>query len=97
MDVDLTGPESEEERIMLMVSFQSEGFEMIFTRREHSTLTLLTPLVIYVYTTSVTKRKEFWIPNDYVIVAKQIILVTIQIYWFRPENNVLLMLIDANR
>ena len=26
--------------------------------------------------------------------AKQIVLVTIQIYWFRPENNVLLMPID---
>ena len=29
-----------------------------------------------------------------VIVAKQIVLVTIQICWFWPENNVLLMLID---
>ena len=29
-----------------------------------------------------------------VIVAKQIVLVTIQIYWCRPENNVLMMQID---
>ena len=54
----------------------------------------ITPLVIYVYTRSVTKQKESLIPNDFVIVAKQIVLVTIQIYLFRPENNVLLMLVD---
>ena len=30
-----------------------------------------------------------------VIVAKSIVLVTIQIYWFRPENNMLLMPVDA--
>ena len=29
-----------------------------------------------------------------VIVVKQIVLVTIQIYWFQPKNNVLLVLID---
>ena len=29
-----------------------------------------------------------------VIVVKQFVLVAIQIYWFRPENNVLLMLIN---
>ena len=58
-------------------------------------------LVIYVHTRSVTKRKESLIPSDFVIVAKQIVLVTIQIHWFRPKNNVLLTLtsrtLDANR
>ena len=52
------------------------------------------PLVIYVYIKSVTKRKESSIPIDFVIVAKQIVLVTIQICWFRLENNVLLMQIN---
>ena len=39
------------------------------------------------------KRKESLIPNDFVIVVKGIVLVMVQIYWFQPEN-VLLMLID---
>ena len=30
------------------------------------------------------------------LMAKQTVLVMIQIYWFRPENNVLLILIDNN-
>ena len=40
-------------------------------------------------------EKGSLIPND-CHVAKQIVLVTIQIYWFRPENYVLLILIDNN-
>ena len=40
------------------------------------------------------KRKESLIHNDFVIGVKQIVHVTIQIYWFQPKNNVLLMLID---
>ena len=57
----------------------------------------VSPLVIYVYTRSVKqKRRRVLDPQTTVIVAKQIVLVlsTIQIYWFRHENNVLLMLID---
>ena len=45
-------------------------------------------LVIYVYTRSVTKRKKSLIRNDFVIVAKLIVVVTIQIHWLRPEKNV---------
>ena len=38
-------------------------------------------------------EKESLIPND-CHCGEQIVLTTIQIYWFRPETNVLLMLID---
>ena len=56
--------------------------------------TLFSPLVIYVQTRSVTKQNESLIPNDFVIVGKQIVLVKIQIYLFWLENKVFLMLID---
>ena len=39
------------------------------------------------------RNEQSLIPDDFVIVAKQFVLVMIQIYWFGPENNV----IDANR
>ena len=57
----------------------------------------VSPLDIYVYTRSVKqKQRRVLDPQTTVSVAKQIVLVlfTIQIYWFRHENNVLLMLID---
>ena len=38
--------------------------------------------------------KKSLIPKYFVIEAKQILLAMIQMDWFRPENNVLLMLID---
>ena len=38
-------------------------------------------------------EKESLIPKT-VIVAKQTVLVTIQVYWFQTKNNVSLMLID---
>ena len=40
------------------------------------------------------KQKESLIPKDFVIVAKQTVLVMIQIYWFWFENYVLLMLTE---
>ena len=53
-------------------------------------------MVIYVHTRSGTKWKRVMNPNDCHCGETNCTGFTIQIYWFRPENNVLLMLIDNN-